>query len=225
MADGGTEVMDNSALKKKVSAGWRPSSQPRSSWHDRGLLAAQLLRRGDVVCDLGAGSQSYKTAFPAGVEYLPVDYFDAIPGTHLADFNDPAFTLPEAPYNVVTALGVINWLDDPKVFFSRLCELAEGKFFIFTYDLWPPKKTKRRTAHSGMDTMEGAVQAFSPYVQNLRAVFVYRRRVMFSGSLGRGEPSTLSGTPATKIYLKYLRPQEYFIMKLFKLDVMPSWLA
>jgi hypothetical protein len=207
------------------TTGWSPNGPHRESWHDRATLAARLLRTGDVVCDLGAGSQSFKQVLPAGVGYIPVDCYDAIPGTYVADFNQPAFTLPDAPFNVLTALGVINWLDDPEAFLQHLCELADGKFFIFTYDLWPNKNNTRGFAHPGMETMEGAVRVFSPFIQNLTPVIVYRRRVLFSGTLGTGQTANEVKPSATKIYLKYLRPQEFILMKLFRLDMMPSWLA
>ncbi|MBT3070667.1 class I SAM-dependent methyltransferase [Rhodomicrobium sp. Az07] len=207
------------------NTGWGPQSRHRQSWHDRSIFAARLLRAGDVVCDLGAGSQSFKQVLPAGVGYVPVDCVDAIPGTYVADFNQSAFALPDAPYNVLTALGLINWLDDPQRFLSRLCKLADGKFFIFTYDLWPSKKNTPGLSHPEIGTLESAVYLFSPYIRNLTPIIVYRRRVLFSGTLGLGEACHSVLPSTTKIYLRYLRPQEYILMKFFGLDMMPRRLA
>ena len=75
---------------------WRRvvSEEAKEGWHDRARLAAAFLRPGDIVCDLGAGSQPLKNYLPEGIKYIPVDCVDTLPGTHLADFNSPEFTLP-----------------------------------------------------------------------------------------------------------------------------------
>ena len=199
--------------------GWRQVAlqEAKEGWRDRAQLAAAFLRPGDIVCDLGAGAQPLRGFLPEGAQYLPVDCVDTLPGTHLADFNLPDFTLPSQDFNVITALGVVNWLKDEEQFLDRLSELAEGKFCIFTYDLW--------AAQRELGSLEGCMAVFSRYVRNLAPAIVLRRRVFFTGTLGRGETNGAFRTPATNIYLKYLRPQEYLVLKLLKLKMMPRWLA
>ncbi len=198
---------------------WRRvvSEEAKEDWHDRARLAAAFLRPGDIVCDLGAGSQPLKNHLPEGAKYIPVDCVDTLPGTYVADFNSPDFTLPAEHFSVLTALGVVNWLNSAEMFLERLANIAEGKFFIFTYDLWKPE--------GKLGTLEGCVSAFSPYVRNLTPVIVLRRRVFFTGTLGRGKLDAVFRQPTTNIYLKYLRPQEYLVLKLLKLPMMPRWLA
>ncbi len=198
--------------------GWRQvaSNKAKEAWHDRAQLAAAFLRPGDIVCDLGAGSQPLRNFLPEGAKYVPVDCVDTLPGTHLADFNSPDFTLPAQDFNVLTALGVVNWLKDEEQFLSRLSELAEGKFFIFTYDLWGDRRE--------LGSLDGCMAVFSRYLRDLTPAIVLRRRAFFTGTLGRGETKAFR-TPATNIYLKYLRPQEYLVLKLLKLKMMPRWLA
>ena len=198
---------------------WRrlASVEAKEGWHDRARLAAAFLRPGDTVCDLGAGAQPLRRHLPQGVKYLPVDCVDTLAGTHLADFNSPDFTLPASDFNVLTALGVVNWLNSAEMFFERLVHLAEGKFFIFTYDLWKPEGT--------LGTPEGCAAAFSRYVRHLHPVIVLRRRVLFTGTLGHGEPAAVFRQPTTNIYLKHLPLQEYLVLKLLKLPMMPRWLA
>ena len=200
-------------------ASWKQvaSEKAKKGWHDRAQLAAAFLRPGDIVCDLGAGAQPLRSFLPEGAIYIPVDCVDTLPGTHLADFNAPDFTLPGHDFNVLTALGVVNWLKDEEAFLDRLCQLAEGKFFIFTYDLW--------AAQRELGSLDGCMAVFSRYVRNLAPAIVLRRRVFFTGTLGRGETNGAFRTPATNIYLKYLRPQEYLVLKLLKLKMMPRWLA
>ena len=199
--------------------GWRSvaSDEAKESWRDRAQLAAAFLRPGDIVCDLGAGAQPLRRFLPEGAQYIPVDCVDTLPGTHLADFNLPDFTLPSQDFTVITALGVVNWLKDEEAFLDRLCRLAEGKFIIFTYDLWGAQRE--------LGSLEGCMAAFSRYVRNLTPAIVVRRRVFFTGTLGRGERNGAFRTPTTNIYLKYLRPQEYLVLKLLKLKMMPRWLA
>lgn len=214
--------LDNSlqtAPDEKKLDGWRnvASKEAKQHWRDRAQLAAAFLRPGDVVCDLGAGSQPLKSFLPDGAEYIAVDCVDTIPGTHVADFNAQDFTLPQQDFNVLTALGVLNWLKDEEQFLARLSHLAEGKFIIFTYDLWRPQRER--------STLEGCMASFSRYVRNLSPAIVLRRRVYFTGTLGRGDANGAMRTPATNIYLKYLAPQEYFVLKLLKLKMMPRWLA
>ncbi len=199
--------------------GWRDvaSKDAKDAWQDRAQLAAAFLRPGDIVCDLGAGSQPLRSFLPEGSSYIAVDCVDTLPGTHLADFNAPDFTLPAQDFNVLTALGVVNWLKDEEQFLDRLAHLAEGKFFIFTYDLWG--------AQGELSSLDGCMAVFSRYVRNLTPAIVFRRRVFFTGTLGRGETNGAFRTPTTNIYLKYLRPQEYLVLKLLKLKMMPRWLA
>ncbi len=198
---------------------WRnvASKEAKESWRDRAQLAAAFLRPGDVVCDLGAGAQPLKSFLPEGSSYIPVDCVDALPGTHLADLNSPDFTLPAQEFNVLTALGVLNWLEDEEAFLDRLSQLAEGKFFIFTYDLWGVSRE--------LGSLRGCMAVFSHYLRDLTPAVVFRRRVFFTGTLGRGGRNGAFRTPTTNIYLKYLRPQEYLLLKLLKLKMMPRWLA
>jgi hypothetical protein len=199
--------------------GWRSvaSKDAKEAWRDRAELAAAFLRAGDIVCDLGAGARPLRSFLPEGAGYLPVDCVDTLPGTHLANLDTPDFTLPAQDFNVLTALGVVNWLKDEEQFLDRLSHLAEGKFFIFTYDLWGPQQE--------LSSLDGCMTVFSRYIRNLAPAIVFRRRVLFTGTLGRGETNGAFRTPTTNIYLKYLRPQEYLVLKLLKLKMMPRWLA
>jgi hypothetical protein len=202
------------------------AEQARETWRDRARMAAMFIRPGDVVCDLGAGAQPLRAFLPGGVGYLPVDCVDTRPGTYIADFDEPNFTLPEAPFNVLTALGVINWLQDSERFLDRLVQLADGKYFIFTYDLWDGKaKSGVTRAHPEFKTLESCTAVFSKYVRELRPTLAHRRRVFFTGVLGYGPSEALSEAPVTKTFLKYLRPQEYLLLKLTNIKVMPRWMA
>ena len=59
------------------------SEEAKEGWHDRARLAAAFLRPGDIVCDLGAGSQPLKNYLPEGTKYIPVDCVDTLPGERM----------------------------------------------------------------------------------------------------------------------------------------------
>jgi hypothetical protein len=212
-------MTEQAAKSADYLQGWSQTAakEAKGSWQDRARLAAAFLRPGDVVCDLGAGAQPLKHYLPEGARYFGVDCVDTIPGTHLADFNTPDFTLPAEDFTVLTALGVVNWLTNQTQFFDRLVQLAEGKFIIFTYDLWGSEGE-----HA---TLEAASAAFSPYIRDLTPVVAFRRRVLYTGALGRSSKNGSVRAPVTNTYLKYLRPHEYLVLKLLKLQMMPRWLA
>jgi hypothetical protein len=199
---------------------WCASQPAKGSWIDRAELASFFIRHGDVVCDLGAGAQPLKQFLPFGVQYIPVDCVDVIPGTHVADFNKSDFALPSKPFNILTALGVFVYIDDLDRFLGRLADECEGKFIIFTHDFWGNKNDPRRKTsayHQPTELQEGALY-FSRYVQDLMAVSILRRRVMFTGTLGRGEPQPLRRNSATEITVANIRPLQYLAMKLFNVN-------
>jgi hypothetical protein len=197
------------------------------SFATRAELASLFIRPGDAVCDLGAGAQPLKAFLPQDVTYIPVDCVETIPGTHVADFNRPGFTLPAQPFNVIVALGLFPYIMDLDGFLGRLAGELEGKFIIFSYDFW--KMTKRYKmkdqVHNAIDELEDGLAFFSKYVRELTPVAMMRRRVLFTGVLGRGTPSPLRRRSATEIILKYLRPAEYLFVKGLGRKMAPRWLA
>jgi hypothetical protein len=193
----------------------------------RAELASLFIRPGDVVCDLGAGAQPLKSFLPRNTGYIPVDCVGTIPGTHIADFNCPDFTLPAAPFNVIAALGLFAYIADLEGFMTRLAIECEGKFIIFSYDFW--KMTKRYRSkdqvHNAIEELEGGVAFFSKYVQELTTAAIMRRRVLFTGVLGQCTAQTLRRRSASEIILKHMRPAEYFFVKGLGRSIAPRWAA
>jgi hypothetical protein len=194
---------------------------PKQSWQDRAELASLFVRAGDAVCDLGSGSQVLRRFLPPNSGYIPVDRDLSVPGTFPCDFNDANFTLPATQFNVIAALGLLDWLDDLERFMSRLVELCPGRFIIFTYDFWK----SRENAASALAELEDGVSFFSMHVRNLTAVAVFRRRVMFTGTIGSNAGGLPVRTSATRLTCRQIRPQDYIAMRLFGIDIIPRWLA
>ena len=198
-----------------------PVTEPKKSWLDRSELASLFIRGGDTVCDLGAGAQGLKRFLPENTGYVPVDRCYGAPGTVLVDLNEEGFTLPEMDFNVITALGLLNWLDNLDNSMCRLAEICPGKFIIFTYDFW--KRSKG--VHNTFPEFQDGALFFSKYVRNLSVAAVFRRRVMFTGNLGSGTPGLPKRASATRLLCRNIQPQEYVAMKFLDLEIVPRWLA
>jgi hypothetical protein len=195
------------------------------SFADRAELASLFIRPGDVVCDLGAGAQPLKAFLPEGAGYIAVDCVDTIPGTHLTDFNRADFTLPPQPFNVVAALGLFAYIVDLEGFLARLATECEGKLIIFSYDFWKMnKRYLKHGVHNGIEELDEGVALFSKYVRNLTAVAIMRRRVLFTGVLGRAEPTPLRRRSATELAMKYIKPWEYLLVKSGR-KIAPRWMS
>ena len=202
------------------------ATEPKKSWLDRSELASLFIREGDTVCDLGSNVQGLKRFLPKGVGYIPVDRYNAAPGTFLCDLNDENFELPAADFNVLVALGLLNYLDDLEKFMTRLAELYPGKFIIFTYDFWKMDTDDRsQPIRNSFKELEDGTSCFSKFVRNLTTVAVFRRRGMFTGNLGSGTPGPLTRAPATRLACRNIQPQEYLAIKLFDIEMIPRWLA
>jgi hypothetical protein len=197
------------------------------SFATRAEFASLFIRPGDTVCDLGAGAQPLKAFLPANATYIPVDCVGTIPDTHVSDFNQPGFKLPAQPFNVIVALGLFAYIVDLEAFLGRLADEYQGKFIIFSYDFWKMTKRYRMKdqVHNAIAELDDGVAFFSKYVRDLTAVTIMRRRVIFTGVLGRGAPAPLRGRPATEIILKYLRPVEYLFVKGLGRKIAPRWAA
>jgi hypothetical protein len=102
---------------------------PRISWLDRTEAIAHLIRENDVVCDLGCGAQALREFLPPTAKYIPVDCVKEHPDTWVADF-DADYTLPDEPYTVFVANGLLKHLSNPDKFLSTLAARYPGRLLI-----------------------------------------------------------------------------------------------
>ena len=91
-------------------------------WRDRGSLATQWDGRAEIaggligadagrVLDIGAGAMALKGFLGTGCEYLPADVVQRSPDCLVVDLNRQEF--PLGPADVVTLLGVLEYIHDP----------------------------------------------------------------------------------------------------------------
>jgi hypothetical protein len=104
---------------------------------------------------------------------------------------------------------------------ARAGEICSNRFIIFTYDFWK----KRENAASAFVELQDGISFFSKHIRNLTAASVFRRRVMFTGTIGSGAPGLPVRASATRLICRQIRPQDYLATKLFDIDMIPRWLA
>ena len=105
---------------------WENVESYEQFWSDRSAAAAKLCRSGQWVCDIGCGMQRLAAALPPGCVYLPADLHRLDPAVDSCDLN--AGLLPVrhlARCDVVTLLGVIEYIFDPLRLLSALAQRAE----------------------------------------------------------------------------------------------------
>lgn len=91
-------------------ARWSDSRNLDPQWSGRSWHAARLITPGSHVLDVGAGAQALKQFLTSDCRYTPSDVVARTPDTRVADLNRGEF--PHGCYDVVTALGVLEYVND-----------------------------------------------------------------------------------------------------------------
>lgn len=92
-------------------ARWADVGNLDVAWERRAAVAGQLVPPGSCVLDLGAGREALERHLPADATYVPADVVRRSPRTRVVDLN--AGTLPAGRFDVVTMLGVLEYLHAP----------------------------------------------------------------------------------------------------------------
>lgn len=98
-------------------------------WEERARKVRYLLKRGDAVADVGCGAMTLERHLPKGCSYVPVDVVRRDDRTVVVDLNRER--LPDLNATVIVALGLVEYLFDPKSFFQRCHETSPR--LIFSY--------------------------------------------------------------------------------------------
>jgi len=113
-------------------ARWSDPKQLEPTWEARSLLAADLIRAGTRVLDIGCGAMKLERHLPFGCAYQPCDVVARDDRTIVADLN--AQPLPSAAIeaaDLVVMLGVWEYLYKPDEVFSAFARA--GKPILCSY--------------------------------------------------------------------------------------------
>ena len=112
----------NLALEQKTDiARWSNPAALDPAWDARAQLAADFIPAGARVLDLGCGRMALKRHLPDSCSYQPCDLVARDAATIVCDFNAGEF--PDeaaAEADVITMLGVLEYIVDVDAFFARL---------------------------------------------------------------------------------------------------------
>lgn len=98
---------------------WEDPRQLEAAWNERARLACAFIGRGATVLDLGCGAMALEQFLPSGCRYVPCDLSSRDDRTIVCDFNAGEFPADVA-CDIVTVLGVLEYLFDPPAFLAKL---------------------------------------------------------------------------------------------------------
>jgi hypothetical protein len=130
--------LESERRKAVIAAGetdrsrWEDPSQLQPSWDQRARLAVAYVPRGARVLDLGCGAMALERVLPDGCRYIPCDLVARDGRTLVCDFNAGEFP-GETPCDVVTVLGVLEYIHDAPGFLRRLSAL--GRPVVLSYNI------------------------------------------------------------------------------------------
>lgn len=134
-------------------------------WGKRTKRIADLIPPHASVVDLGGGEENLREYLREPGQYVSIDRYPCRPSTLVADFNAGEYPLVAADY--IVAQGLVEYLDRPQEFFTRIRQY--GPMLIFTW-LDPGVRTAESRNHFKL-----------PYI--LRCLRRAGWRVMLSGAI------------------------------------------
>lgn len=114
--------------KEVVAAGvtdrarWSDPAQLEAAWNARAQQTAAYVPVGARVLDLGCGAMALEKFLPPGTSYQPCDLVARDQRTIVCDFNKGEFP-PVGSADIVTMLGVLEYIFDAPAFLARLAGL------------------------------------------------------------------------------------------------------
>jgi methyltransferase family protein len=112
----------NLALEKKTDfERWSNQDALEQAWDARAEQAAAFVPAGARVLDLGCGRMALRGFLPKSCIYQPCDLVSREPDTIVCDFNAGDFPqAAAADADVITMLGVLEYIVDADAFFAHL---------------------------------------------------------------------------------------------------------
>ncbi len=121
----------------------RPDSYPES-WAERAELAAKFIAPGSSVLDIGCGRMQLRALLPAGCAYTPADMTKWTDEVHQIDLDRREF--PPGRYDLVTFLGVLEYLQDPAFAMERAADTCKRLITTYCHPVSATSIAQRRKA-------------------------------------------------------------------------------
>ena len=112
-------------------ARWAKPESYQASWDSRAVLAASLVPDGAQVFEVGVGRGKFRSLVRGRCSYFGADLEPLDAETQRLDLD--LEELPSAGFDIVVALGVLEYLSDPGGAIGRLCRA--GRSVLISYCL------------------------------------------------------------------------------------------
>ncbi len=109
---------------------WRNLDNFLLEWDQRAEIASRWIPPGTTVLDIGCGRMSLERYLAAGCKYVPCDLFPRDERTLICNLNTDPIPAVQG-VNVISALGVTEYLTDPAAFYRGVRQF--GVPFINSY--------------------------------------------------------------------------------------------
>nr|WP_246617467.1 putative nucleotide-diphospho-sugar transferase [Rhizobium populisoli] len=133
-------------------ARWADKVNLLSQWSGRAEIVASLIDAPDVVLDLGCGGMDLERHLKPGVTYQPSDIVSRDARTIVCDLNKGE--LPDIKASVVSMLGVLEYIHDPKLLLDRLA--VKWPRLLVTYYPTDFDGKRDRSAHGWFSALSSA---------------------------------------------------------------------
>ncbi|KQR69063.1 hypothetical protein [Rhizobium sp. Leaf341] len=133
-------------------ARWADKTNLLSQWSGRAEIVAAMIDTPNVVLDLGCGGMDLERHLKPGVTYQPCDIVSRDARTIVCDLNKGE--LPDFDASIVSMLGVLEYIHDPKQLLERLA--AKWPRLLVTYYPTDFDGTRDRSAHGWFSALSSA---------------------------------------------------------------------
>lgn len=131
---------------------WSDHANLKSTWRTRAAIVAGLVTPGSRVLDLGCGAMDLEQELPDGAVYLPADLVARDSRTIMVDLN--AGQLPDVDADVITMLGVLEYVHNPGQLFGGLAQ--RWPRLVVTYNPTDLDGGRDRHAHGWFSALTSA---------------------------------------------------------------------
>lgn len=128
---------------------WARPQNFKADWSSRAQLVAALIAPGSSVLDIGCGAMDLERALPDGCDYIPADIVAHDPRTRVIDLNQGQ--LPDVDADVVTLLGVIEYIHDPATLLAAMSD--RWSRVILTYNPVDLDEGRDRYSHGWFNSL------------------------------------------------------------------------